>query len=176
MGYSVYYNGEIGISPELSKEHEALLDEALTKDNFAGLGIATQHWQGPHYGCDWRLSNGHLSIEGESRGEQDEWLRLLIVNFFQPNGYTLSGEVGWEGDQSGDTGVIHLDNNRVESVSDTITNTGPSWRPQAPEPKVLELVRAGRLVLTHWDHGDLAAQVRRLASALEGFAGVPDEG
>lgn len=42
MGYSVYYNGEIGISPELSKEHEALLDEALTKDNFAGLGIATQ--------------------------------------------------------------------------------------------------------------------------------------
>ena len=103
-------------------------------------------------------------------------MRLLIVKFFQPNGYTLSGEVSWEGDQSGDTGVIHLDNNRVESVSDTITNTGPSWRPQIPEPKVLELVRAGRLVLTHWDRGDLAAQVRRLAGALEGFAGVPDEG
>ena len=103
-------------------------------------------------------------------------LEDLIVKFFQPNGYTLSGEVSWEGDQSGDTGVIHLDGNRIESVSDTITNAGPSWRPQLPEPKVLELVRAGRLVLTHWDRGDLAAQVRRLASALEGFAGVPDEG
>lgn len=103
-------------------------------------------------------------------------MRLLIVKFFQPNGYTLSGEVSWEGDQSGDTGVIYLDNNRVESVSDTISNTGPSWRPQPPAPKVLELVRAGRLVLTHWDCGDLAAQVRRLAGALEGFAGVADEG
>lgn len=176
MGYSVYYNGEIGISPELSNEHEALLDEALTKDNPAGLGIAAEDRQGLYFGCDWRLSDGQLSIEGESRGEQDEWLRLLIVKFFQPNGYTLSGEVSWEGDQSGDTGVIHLDGNRIESVSDTITNAGPSWRPQLPEPKVLELVRAGRLVLTHWDRGDLAAQVRRLAGALEGFAGVPDEG
>ncbi len=67
---------------------------------------------------------------------------LLIVRFFQPNGYTLSGEVSWEGDQSGDTGVIHLDDNRVESVSDSITNAGPSWRPQPPEPKVLELGQA----------------------------------
>jgi len=62
-----------------------------------------------------------LSVEGESRGEQDEWLRLLIARFFQPKGYTLSGEVSWEGDQSGDAGVIHLDDNRVESVSDSIT-------------------------------------------------------
>src|SRR2546426_2440221 len=28
--------------------------------------------------------NSRLSVEGESRGEQDEWLRLLIVRFFQP--------------------------------------------------------------------------------------------
>ena len=62
-----------------------------------------------------------MSVEGESRGEQDEWLRLLIVRFFQPNGYTLSGEVSWEGDQSGDTGAIHLDDNRVESVNDSIS-------------------------------------------------------
>lgn len=81
-GYSVYYKGEIGISPELSNEHEALLDEALTKDNLAGLGIVAQDRQGLYFGCDWRLFNGHLSIEGESRGEQDEWLRLLIVNSF----------------------------------------------------------------------------------------------
>lgn len=112
-----------------------------------------------------------------SRGEQDEWLRLLIVRFFQPNGYTLSGEVSWEGDQSGDIGVIHLDDNRVESVSDTITNAGPSWRPQLlPEPKGLELVRAGRIVLAHWESGDLAGQIRRLARALEEFVPLPDEG
>ena len=31
MGYSVYYNGEIGISPELSNEHEALLTKRSEK-------------------------------------------------------------------------------------------------------------------------------------------------
>jgi hypothetical protein len=85
------------------------------------LGITAEDGQRLYHGCDWQLSGGRLSVEGESRGEQDDWLRLLIVRFFQPNGYTLSGEVSWEGDQSGDTGVIHLDDNRVESVSDSIT-------------------------------------------------------
>lgn len=40
MGYSVYYNGEIDISPELSDEHATLLDEALTKSNPALLGTS----------------------------------------------------------------------------------------------------------------------------------------
>jgi len=173
---TVYYNGEIVISPELSDEHAMLLDEALTKSNPTLLGITAEEGQGLYHGCDWQLSGGRLSVEGESRGEQDEWLRLLIVGFFQPNGYTLSGEVSWEGDQSGDTGVIHVDDNRVESVSDSITNAGPSWRPQLPEPKVLELVRAGRIVLAHWESGDLAAQIRHLSHALEEFAQLPDEG
>jgi hypothetical protein len=42
MGYSVYYNGEIDISPELSDEHATLLDEALTKSNPALLGITAE--------------------------------------------------------------------------------------------------------------------------------------
>src|SRR6202790_4972842 len=153
MGYSVYYNREIEISPGLSDEHETLLDDALTKSNLALLGITAEDGQGLYHGCDWQLSGGRLTVEGESRGEQDEWLRLLIVRFFQPNGYTLSGEVSWEGDQSGDTGVIHVDDNRAESVNDNITNAGPSWFPQLPEAKVVELVRAGRNVLAHGEGG-----------------------
>ena len=132
MGYSVYYNGEIDISPALSDEHATLLDEALTKSNPALLGIRAEDGQGLYHGCDWQLSGGRLSVEGESRGEQDEWLRLLIVRFFQPNGYTLSGEVSWEGDQSGDTGVIHLDGNRVESVSDSINERGAELASTTP--------------------------------------------
>jgi hypothetical protein len=61
-------------------------------------------------------------------------------------------------------------------VNDSITNAGPSWRPQLPEPKVVELVRAGRIVLAHWESGDLAAQVQRLSHALEEFVRLPDEG
>ena len=46
MGYSVYYNGEIDISPELSDEHATLLDDALTKSNPALLGITAEEGQG----------------------------------------------------------------------------------------------------------------------------------
>ena len=53
---------------------------------------------------------------------------------------------------------------------------GPCWRRQLPEPKVVELVRAGRIVLAHWESGDLAAQIRRLSRALEEFVQLPDEG
>src|ERR1700687_804606 len=176
MAYSVYYNGEIDISPALSDEHATLLDEALVKSNPALLGINAEDGQGLYHGCDWQLSGGRLGVEGESRAEQDEGVRLLIVRFFQSNGDTLRGAVSWDDAQSGDTGVIHLDDNRVESVSDSITNAGPSWRPQLPEPKVLELVRAGRIVLAHWESGDLAEQIRRLARALEEFVQLPDEG
>jgi len=67
----------------------------------------------------------------------------------------------------------------VQNRSDSwgsITNVGPSWRPQLPEPKVVELVRAGRIVLAHWEGGDLAAQIQRLSCALEEFVQLPDEG
>ena len=70
MGYSVYYNGEIDISPELSDEHATLLDDALTKSNPAVLGISAEDRQGLYHGCDWQLSGGRLTVEGESRGSR----------------------------------------------------------------------------------------------------------
>ncbi len=173
MGYSVYYNGEIDISPQLGEEHEMVLDDALRNGKFAALGITDDDRQGLYHGCDWEVRDGCLGIEGESRGEQDEWLRLLISRFLQPNGYTLSGEVSWDGDESGDTGVIYVSENRVEAVSDTITNAGPSWCPHLPESQTLELVRAGRGVVASWESGDLAGQVRRLAVALDEFVDIP---
>jgi hypothetical protein len=84
--------------------------------------------------------------------------------------------VSWDGDQSGDTGVIYVGNNRVEAVSNTITNAGPSWNRQLPEPKVMNLIRAGRGVVSHWASSDLAAEVRQLAAVLAEFADIPDEG
>lgn len=175
MGYSVYYEGEIEISPELTKEHKTMLEEGLAKRSLALFELTAKQGQTPFHACDWQLSEGRLSIEGESRDEQDQWLRILILKFFQPNGYVLSGEVKWEGEQAGDSGVIHVDDNRVESLSDTITNAGPRWHPRPPESKVLDLVHAGRGVITNWENSDLATQVQRLSGALEEFAKVPYE-
>jgi hypothetical protein len=173
MGYSVYYTGEIAISPELDADHAALLDDALRTHALERLGITADDARDLCCGCDWAYGDGCLSIEGESRDGQEGWLRLLVARFFQPNGYTLSGEVSWDGDQSGDTGVIYVEGDRIEAVADTTTNRGPSWRRQLPDPSVIELVQAGRGVLTCWESGDLAAAVRALAEALQGFAEVP---
>jgi hypothetical protein len=85
----------------------------------------------------------------------------------------LSGEVSWDGDQSGDTGVIYVEEDRIEGVADTTTNRGPCWRRPLPDPPVVELVQTGRGVLTCWESGDLAAAVRALADALQAFAELP---
>lgn len=174
MGYSVYYTGEIGVFPDLTEEHESILADALPLKTEL-LGISREESNAIYHGCDWQFHGAQLSIEGESRSDQDEWLRLLIGKFFEPNGYTLSGEVSWSGDESGDTGVIYVDGNRVEAVPDTIDNTGPSWNPTPPEPKWMALIQAGRNVVAHWERGDLAAQVRALDNALQPFAEVPIE-
>lgn len=174
MGCSVYYTGEIAISPNLTEEHESLLAHALPSKTEA-LGISKEESSQIYYGCDRQLVDAKLSIEGESRSDQEEWLRLLISRFFEPNGYNLSGEVSWSGDASGDTGVIYVDRNRVEAVHDISDNTGPSWNPTPPEHKWTALLRAGRNVVAHWERGDLAAQVRALGDALRPCAEVPVE-
>ena len=174
MGYSVYYTGEITISPHVTGEHESLLADALPSETVL-LGISKEESRCIYHGCDWQFNDAQLSIEGESRSDQDEWLRLLIGKFFEPNGYNLSGEVSWTGDESGDTGVIYVDGNRVEAIHDTIDNTGQSWNPTPPEPRWMALIRAGRNVVAHWECGDLAAQVRALQHALQPFAEVPVE-
>ncbi len=171
MGYSFYYTGEIAISPNLTEEHESLLADALPSKTEA-LGISKEESSQIYYGCDWQFVDAQLSIEAESRSDQEEWLRLLISRFFEPNGYTLSGEVSWSGDESGDTGVIYVDRNRVEGVPDTVDNSGPSWNSTPPEPKWIELIRVDRNVVVHSERGDLAAQVRALDDALRPFAEV----
>ncbi len=174
MGYTVYYAGEIAISPGLSEELKLLLADALPSKTELH-GISKQESSCIYHGCDWQFADGQLSTEGESRSDQEEWLQLLIRRFFEPNGYTLSGEVSWSGDESGDTGVIYVDRNRVEAVQDTIDNTGPSWNTTPPEPKWMALIQAGRNVVAHWERGDLAAQVRALDEALELFSEAPVE-
>jgi hypothetical protein len=102
-------------------------------------------------------------------------LRLLILKFLRPNGYTLAGETTWDGDQSRDSGVIYVSANHVEAVSNTITNAGPSWCRRLPEPRTPEIVRSGRGVIASCESGDLPGQIRRPAGALDEFVEIPKE-
>jgi len=127
-----------------------LLDDALRTNHLERLGITAEDGRDLYHGCDWRYRDGCLSIEGESRDGQEAWLRLLDTRFFQPNGFALSGEVSWDGDQSGDTGVIYVEEHRIEAVAET-PQTGDLAGAANSRSSVVDLVRAGRGVLTRWN-------------------------
>lgn len=63
---------------------------------------------------------------GEKFYSYVEWLEYLIVHFLKPWGYSLSGEVAWDGEAGGDSGVIYARGHEVEAVDNV--NPGPSWR------------------------------------------------
>lgn len=82
----------------------------------------------PGLWCQWVPTEEGDGVEwdgGEKFYEYVEWLRYLIHNILKPWGYTLNGEVAWNGDEVNDHGVIYVRDNVVEAVEDS--NPGPSW-------------------------------------------------
>lgn len=66
----------------------------------------------PELWCQWIIENSQLVWDGgEKFYSYVEWLKYLIKNFFEPNGYTLSGVVRFQGEDSTDHGkIVAVDN------------------------------------------------------------------
>ena len=138
MAYCVYYNGEVRIIPRLSEDHAPLL-RALV--NFEQTGethaifssiAASPEPDLPGYAGVLEVSEDRehlLPEEGESRHGIRLWLGLLLQYHFVPLGYTLNGEIFWEGEDRNDSGGIFIKNNQLEAVDDLIFNAGPSGAP-----------------------------------------------
>lgn len=84
----------------------------------------------PGLWCQWTPNAQGDAIVwdgGEKFYDYTEWLVYLIRTFLQPWGYSLTGAVGWAGEEADDRGTIYVKNNKVEAVPDSISNPGPSW-------------------------------------------------
>ena len=71
----------------------------------------------PGLWCQWTPSEDGSTIQwdgGEKFYDYIEWIRYLIEHFLEPWGYTLSGEVRWEGEDHEDMGLIHISHNLVK--------------------------------------------------------------
>lgn len=101
MGYPVYYEGEIEITPALTEEHAALVRDFaksdrtnLTEPIFAA--IAASEEPGLLYSCGlYEVSEDRTALvpeEGESRHGLATWLTLLAKHFLKPSGYLLNGK------------------------------------------------------------------------------------
>lgn len=75
------------------------------------LGIAQ-----PGLWCQWIPNEEGTRIlwdDGEKFYEYTEWIEYLLAHFLIPWGYTLNGQVYWEGEESLDQGLIEIVNNVV---------------------------------------------------------------
>lgn len=85
--------------------------ELELREHALALGLAQ-----PGLWCQWVPNASGTAIvwdEGEKFYDYIEWIEYLITHFLAPWGYKLNGEVSWEGEESGDLGIIEITDNVV---------------------------------------------------------------
>ena len=154
MGYSVSYCGDINVEPSLTEEDAATFLEIVndkrtdrTKDFFDRIA-ASPEAQIPYSVGLLELSEDRSQIlaeTDESRAGAGTWLQLVVEHFLVPKGYSVEGEITWNGDEAEDRGCIYAQGQQVEVVDDRIENPGPSWSPAAyASPGLKEII--GKLI------------------------------
>ncbi len=138
MGYDVYYNGEVAVTPALTDTDAAVLRAAVNREDteetraiFAAIAASPEPDLPGYTGLlDVSEDRGRILPEDdESRHGFRRWLKLLIDHYLARRGYVLNGEVTWEGEDRDDSGTIFVKGNQVEAIEDQIFNAGPSWAP-----------------------------------------------
>jgi hypothetical protein len=138
VGYDVYYNGEVTVTPALTEGDAAVLrgatnleDTDETRALFAAIAASPEP-DLPHHAGLLEISEDRECIlpeQDESRHGFRLWLKLVVEYYLAPRGYVLNGEVTWEGEDRDDSGTIFVKDNQIEAVEDLIFNAGPSWAP-----------------------------------------------
>lgn len=138
MGYGVYYDGEVTITPALTESDAAVLRAAMKREEtqetralFASIAASPEP-DLPYHADLLEISEDRdclIPEEDESRYGVRMWLKLVVEHYLAPRGYVLNGEITWEGEDRDDSGTIFVKDNQVEAVDDLIFNAGPSWAP-----------------------------------------------
>lgn len=106
-----YFVGAEGFA---GQEHGA---PDVVNGNIAGGGQ-------PGLWCQWVPSDDGTTIAWdltEKFYNYVEWLQYLIDNFLAPWGYSLNGQVMWQGEESGDMGQILVADNGVRVMYAVVT-------------------------------------------------------
>jgi hypothetical protein len=77
----------------------------------------------PGLWCQWIPLSDGTGIEWDGNEKfynYVEWLQYLIEHFLKPWGYTLNGNVQWQGEEMGDVGMIAVKDNVLKVLE-------PNW-------------------------------------------------
>jgi hypothetical protein len=70
----------------------------------------------PGFWCQWVSNEDGTAIIwdcNEKFYNYIEWINYLIKNLIEPRGYSLTGDVEWQGDEPDDFGIISIKDNTV---------------------------------------------------------------
>ncbi len=113
MGYHTEFEGTFNIFPNLTSEHQGIID-VISDERHDGTDLK----EPPSFYCQWVTDyNGSVLAwdGGEKFYRYVDWLEYLIHNYFGPWGYLLNGEVQYRGEGYGDHGTIIVRDNRVHN-------------------------------------------------------------
>ena len=119
MGYTTKFTGKFMLNKPMSLSHAALIekvnrDEIMAADwpDLPGDAGRTQ----PKGYFQWTVSKDRRSIEWDGSEKfyyYDEWLQWLVDKFLTPWGYSISGEVAYQGETTNDLGILKIVGGKV---------------------------------------------------------------
>lgn len=122
MGYTTEFSGHFDIFPTPTAKFINQVNEFADTRHGGNLDVYPGF---PGFWCNWTVQPVASDADGELQyglawnGTEKfyrytEWLQYLIDNFFAPQGYSLNGDVNWQGEDDLDTGIITVNGNQIE--------------------------------------------------------------
>lgn len=112
MGYQTDFDGNFTIDPPLSAELTAQVNafcgERHEPEDFPNYPLEYSYY------CQWQVGEDGdtLAWDGSEKFyEYEVWLQYLIDTYIIPTGSVLDGEVTWDGEEHGDTGMLSVKDN-----------------------------------------------------------------
>ena len=109
MGYTTSFAGRFNLTPSLTHEQWCDLTELHDGNPHHGDGAPDSY-------CQWEPTRKGDAIEwdgGEKFYNYVEWLQWIINRRLKPWGVAISGEVSWQGEEHGDSGVLSIADGKV---------------------------------------------------------------
>lgn len=112
------YKGNIGTQGEYFAVKSKNFGQDYTEDI---LDYNTPPETQPGLWCQWIIpEDDHAAIEwdgGEKFYNYEEWLKYLINHFLASEGYTVNGNVSFQGEDPDDFGMITVKDNEVKVIN-----------------------------------------------------------
>ena len=141
MGYHIYFNGEVSVTPPLQDREREVLEYIFNlkekkRDVFFEVPTLpaelAEILRRDDIGREFTLNEDGTLIE--ARGEETSYDADVMEQFWKEiaqhvlPSYSLQGQINWDASGSNDgSGTLWISGQQVEAVSDVTSNPGPSW-------------------------------------------------